>query len=456
MTRRELLLSALRNEETPRPAWVPFVGCHGAYLIDKTATEYLHSPELIVEGLSKARELYDPDGLPIVFDVQMEAEILGCGLMWSDNGPPTVVTHPLAEGKSLGDLPQFDTARGRFPRVMQAARMMRERVGDEIGLYGLICGPFTLSLHLLGNNIFLEMFDNVAGVQELVMFCAQVGKLAAQAYIEAGCDVVAVVDPMVSQISPQHFEQFVAPASDEVFASIREQGALSSFFCCGDATRNLGGMARTGCDNISVDENVDLAYIRDVAQAAGKSFGGNLQLTVVLLLGTEDDARRHAIERIDIGGTKGYIMAPGCDLPFNTPPANVAAAGLMATDEYQREVARSVVVEAQADSFDDITVPDYPNVPEVYLDVITLDSATCAPCQYMRAAAERAAAEFGDRVILREHKITTRGGLGMLTKLGVRNVPTICLDGEPVFISIIPDQKTLVAAIAERVEAKAR
>ncbi len=125
MTRRELLMSAVRNEETPRPAWVPFVGCHGAFLIDRTATEYLHSSELIVEGLTKARELYDPDGLPITFDLQMEAENLGCGLMWSDDGPPTVTTHPLAEGKTLADLPEFSTEQGRFPLVMEALRDLR-------------------------------------------------------------------------------------------------------------------------------------------------------------------------------------------------------------------------------------------------------------------------------------------------------------------------------------------
>jgi len=455
MTRRELLLAAVRNGETPRAAWVPFVGSHGGFLIGKSATDYLHSPDLIVEGLSRARELYDPDGLPVTFDLQMEAEILGCGLMWADNGPPTVTTHPLAEGKSLADLPEFDSSRGRFPMAAEAARKMRAQVGDEIGLYGLICGPFTLSLHLLGNNIFLQMFDDAAGVQELVMYCAEVGRKAADVYIDAGCDVIAVVDPMVSQISPEHFEQFVAGPANVVFDHIRGRGALSSFFCCGDATRNLKAMAQTGCDNISVDENVDLAYIRDVAQAAGKSFGGNLQLTVVLLLGTEEAAKLHALERLDIGGTHGYIMAPGCDLPYNTPPANVAAAGLMATDEYQRQVARTIVAENAHDSFDDVTVPDYQSLPQVCIDLITLDSATCAPCQYMRAAAERAAAEFGDRVILREHKITTRPGIGMLTKLGVRNLPTICLDGEPKFISLIPDHKTLVAAIRERVDAKA-
>jgi uroporphyrinogen decarboxylase len=74
MTGKELLLAAMRNEETPRPAWLPFVGVHGGKLIGKTATDYLQSPDAIVEGLTKARELYRPDGLPILFDLQMEAE----------------------------------------------------------------------------------------------------------------------------------------------------------------------------------------------------------------------------------------------------------------------------------------------------------------------------------------------------------------------------------------------
>jgi len=60
MNGKELLLSALRGEETSRPAWVPFVGCHGGFLINKTATEYLQSAELMVEGLKKANELYKP------------------------------------------------------------------------------------------------------------------------------------------------------------------------------------------------------------------------------------------------------------------------------------------------------------------------------------------------------------------------------------------------------------
>ena len=81
---RELLLKALRNETTSRPAWVPFVGVHGAHLIGEKAGDYLRSSELITRGLKRAIERYRPDGLPVVFDLQIEAEVLGCELHWAD------------------------------------------------------------------------------------------------------------------------------------------------------------------------------------------------------------------------------------------------------------------------------------------------------------------------------------------------------------------------------------
>lgn len=451
---KDVLMRAIMNEETERPAWVPFVGCHGGALIGAPADEYLQSADLMAQGLLKAHELYSPDGLPISFDLQMEAEILGCELRWSADGPPSVASHPLAEGAELSDLPDFSTERGRFPIVMEALRNVKAEIGDRVALYGLICGPFTLALHLLGNNIFLEMFDNVEGIQELVMYCSEIGRAAADVYLDNGADVIAVVDPMISQISPEHFEQFVTPAANALFDHIRERNAPGSFFCCGDATRNIEVMAKTTCDNICVDENVDLAFLRDVAREHGKSFGGNLQLTVVLLLGTQQQAKTAALECIDIGDSRGYILAPGCDLPYDTPPENVAAAGLMALDEYERQVARQTVVEADEDCFDDIEVPDYASLEDVIIDVITLDSATCAPCQYMMDAAVRAAEAIGEGVVVNEHKITRREGLGMFCRLDAGHVPTICIDGVPTFKSIIPDQPQLIEAINERMEAK--
>jgi uroporphyrinogen decarboxylase len=451
---RETLLKAVRNETTHRPAWVPFVGCHGVRIIGKSAEAYLHSSELIVQGLREARALYRPDGLPLVFDLQVEAEVLGCNLQWSEEGPPSVISHPLEEGTMLPELPVFNTEKGRYPVILDALRELRRAFEDDVALYGLICGPFTLALHLMGNDIFLKMFDHPDYVTAVLGYCATVGRKSASAYLDHGADVIAVVDPMTSQISPEHFKDFVVPHVDQIFAFIREAGGLSSLFVCGDATRNLETMCRTACDNVSIDENIPLERLRDFTRATKKSFGGNLKLTTALLLGDEDDAKLEAIRCIDVGGRCGFVLAPGCDLPFATPVENLQAVAGMVHDEYAREVAKRTIIAKTVESASVLELPDYENESRVYVDVVTLDSASCAPCQYMMDAVNRAAARLKAPLVVREHRITTREGLGMMRSLRVQHIPSICVDGEVRFSSLIPDQKTLVEVLQRRFEEK--
>lgn len=448
MNGKELLIRAIEGKQTSRPAWVPFVGCHGGFLIGRTATDYLQSADLLVAGLKKAKELYRPDGLPVMFDLQVEAEILGCRLHWADEVPPAVVSHPLAERKKINDMPILDETKGRFPIIIQALETLKKEMGADTALYGLICGPFTLALHLLGNDIFLDMYDDEDAVLAVVDYCADVCIKSADIYLDHGADVIAVVDPMTSQISPDHFEQFVTPAMNRVYDHIRVRGGLSSIFVCGDVTRNLEVMVKTTADCISVDEQIDMERLRGLCEAENKSFGGNIKLTAVLLLGDEDDARMEVLDILRKSGNKGFILAPGCDLPYAVPAKNIQAVAEMVHDEYKREAARTLTAKS-ADSFDDIRLPDYKMANTVLIDVITLDSTSCAPCQYMMEAVQKAAAAAKPICYINEHKIKVRQGIGMMVKLGVKNLPTICINGEVKFASIIPDQKTLVAAIEE-------
>ena len=457
MNGKELILKAIRNEETPRAAWLPFVGCHGGFLLGKTASEYLKSAELIFEGAKRAKKLYKPDGLPVCFDLQIEAEVLGCELHWADDVPPSVMTHPLEQGKTLETLPPFEESKGRIPVALSALRMMKKEMGDEVALYGLLCGPFTLALHLVGNNIFLQMFEEPDEVKKVMDYCASIACTMSDWYLRDGADVIAVVDPMTSQISPDMFEEFVAPYVNKVFDHVRAQHGLSALFVCGDVKFNLEVMLQTTCDALHVDEQIDMTALRDMADKANKAFGGNIPLTVALLLGTEDTCRRAVLKLLDSCGTKGFILAPGCDLPFNVPAKNIEAVAAMVHDPYARDTIRATEAVASDDTFDDILSPDFTTKNVVRLDLVTLDSTSCAPCQYMMDAAKRAAAAAktgGVKVDIYEHKIKVREGIGMMIRLGVRSLPTICIDGVVSFISIIPDQPTLIAAIEKAATAK--
>ena len=453
MTGRERIRAVFRCGETDRIPWVPFVGCHGGALLGVSAEEYLKSEELIVRGIAAAIGRYKPDGIPITFDLQIEAEILGCNIVWAGQNPPAVTTHPLAKGKKLDELTAPSSGAGRLPIILRAARKIRAAHPD-IALYGLVTGPFTLALHLMGTQIFMAMFDDPDGVRRLMAFCCEVGKAMAGHYIDAGCDVIAVVDPMTSQIGPDQFREFVSPHITPIFEHIRRHGALGSFFVCGHAQQNIEAMCECKPDNVSIDENIPLEYVRDVCLPRKISFGGNLRLTTVLLLGTPEEAQKNALDCMESGGMKGFILAPGCDLPYATPPQNLEAVARIVHDPYQREVVRVLVKEKRAGEILDMA--DYGQADKVIVDIITLDSEACAPCQYMVESVRAVAPEFEGIVEWREHKIKQPESLVFMTSLMVKNIPTICIDGRITFVSRIPAREELIAAIQRRIFDKLR
>ncbi len=447
----ELIKKAMALEETERVPWVPFVGVHGGFLNGVDAETYLKSGDDIVAGVSRAIEEYSPDGVPVVFDLQLEAEILGCQLQWAPHNPPAVVSHPLADGIVLGDLQIPKPNDGRIPVLLDATRKLREKY-PEVALYGLITGPFTLALHLLGTDIFTKLFEAPDEVNEVMEFCTQVGIKMSEYLLDAGCDIIAVVDPMTSQIDPMSFEMFVTPFATRIFEYVRQREKLSSFFVCGHAQQNVEAMCDCGPDNVSIDENIPLDFVKDIALKKGISFGGNLKLTVVLLMGDEDDVRENTIECLDMAGKRGFILAPGCDLPMETPVKNVKAVTELVHDSYKQDVVRAL--DKKESSLEIFNMKDYGQADKVIVDVITLDSESCAPCQYMVEAVRKVAPQFEGVVEWREHAIKKMEAVTFMSSLMVKNIPTICIDGKIEFVSQIPPKTSLIAAIQKRINEK--
>jgi uroporphyrinogen decarboxylase len=446
-----LIKQAIQLEPVERVPWVPFVGVHGGYLIGVDAEQYLKSAPNMIAGLTKAIELYKPDGIPVSFDLQLEAEILGCRLNWAKENPPAVVTHPLSEGVLLRSLKIPTANDGRIPIVLETTRTLRTQ-NPEIALYGLITGPFTLALHLLGTEIFMKLFEDPEYVLEVMDFCTKVAISYSEMLLDAGCDVIAVVDPMTSQIDPVSFETYVTPYVSQIFDFIRQKEKLSSFFVCGHAQQNIEAMCDCHPDNISIDENIPLEFVKEIALSKKISFGGNLKLTVVLLMGDPDDCKHDALSCLDLGGNQGFILAPGCDLPMQTPVENIQAVSELVFSRYLQDIARNL--DKKESKLDILNMKDYGQSDKVIVDIITLDSESCAPCQYMVEAVKRVAPHFEGVVEWREHPIKKMEAVSFMSSLMVKNIPTICIDGKIVFVSQIPPQNLLIEAIQKRINEK--
>ncbi len=449
---KDLLFATLRHEKVDTPPWVPFAGVHAGKLIGCNATELLTDADKLHKALLEVNRLYKPNGQPVLFDLQIEAEILGCELAWADYAPPSVKNHPLENTTDipcLCTLPEKED--GRLPMTLDVMARMKRDVGATTALYGLICGPFTLASHLRGNNIFMDMFDDEQYVHDLLSFCTAVCIRVAGFYIEAGMDIIAVVDPLVSQVSSAHFEDFLAQPFTQIFAEIRKQGAFSSFFVCGNATRNIEVMCKTNPDSISVDENVDLIAAKAISDRYNIAMGGNIPLTTVMLHGTQQDNMKYVVDMLDrISDKRNLIIAPGCDMPYDVPPENaIGVAQAVARTDDVRQMLRDYVA-AQSDI--DVQLPDYDHLPRALMEVFTLDSATCAACTYMMGAANEAKAFFGDALDMVEYKFTVKENIARCIKMGVKNLPAIYINGQLRFSSIIPSRDELRTAVEAAVK----
>lgn len=446
LTGKERIFKTIKGEAVDRVAWVPFAGVHAGSLLGYTATEVLTDANKLVESLIKTHDLYTPDGMPVVFDLQVEAEILGCELVWSDDTPPSVKTHPLESDPEIPcrcKLPHKDT--GRVPMILDAMRQMKEAVGKDTALYGLICGPFTLASHLRGNEIFMDMILDEDYVKKLLDFTAEAVLRMTDLYIEAGMDVIAIVDPLVSQISPDHFEALCHNAFLTVFEHIRQRGALSSFFVCGNATKQLDVMCKTKPDSLSIDENVNIIEGKKVTDQYGITIGGNIPLTTLMLHGTQQENMKYVVNLLDNISHERLIIAPGCDMPYDVPKENAIG---VAQAVRETDTIREMVKNYESPPLNiEIELPDYENLKKPFVEAFTLDSTTCAACTYMWDAVLKAKEHFGDAIDVVEYRYTKLENIVRCQKMGVQKLPSVYINGELKWSSIIPSRDELFAAI---------
>jgi uroporphyrinogen decarboxylase len=445
LTGKDLLHLVMQHEESPAVPWVPFAGVHAGKLKGYKGREILTDGNKLLEALLAVNEIYSPDGQPIMFDLQVEAEILGCKMLWADYTPPSVATHPLAQKL---EVPSYlpEKSDGRLPMILDVMKRLDDMIGDETSLYGLVTGPFTLASHLRGTDIFLDSIDHVDFLNELQDYTTQVCKRMVDLYIDAGMDVIAVVDPLVSQVSPRHFQRFLTRLFTEIFKHIRERGAYSSFFVCGDATKNIEVMCQTAPDSISVDENIMMMTAKEITDIYNIALGGNIPLTTCMLLGSQQDNMKYVLDLLDTISNQNLIISPGCDMPYDVPFQNVI--GVMEAIREEKSI-RKMLEHYHATKIDaeHVQLPDYDHLPRPLVEVFTLDSDTCAACGYMLSTARRVVEEFGGKVDLVEYKYTKTENVARVVKMGVQHLPSLYIDGELKYSSVIPNSRDLFEEI---------
>ncbi|MBZ0155016.1 MAG: MtaA/CmuA family methyltransferase [Alphaproteobacteria bacterium] len=286
----------------------------------------VHSNAELMATLSyEAHRVIGFESVRVPFDINIEAEAMGCELEYHagrnkglDIQPP-VKEPPVSETGDFSRVKDPDPYKdGRMPVVLEAIKLLKKRVPDTIPVLSMVVGPFMVAAQVRGVDPFMrEIMRKPAVTKELIERAQKVCVKYAQAQVEAGADVVVIVDATAScdLISPKQFDEFAKPYSRSITENISVPTILH---ICGKNDLLLTRMAEVA-PGISVDSMVNMAYAK---QTVGENTAmcGNINVNGVLLFGEPEEVKQAVIECIEKGTD---VLTTCCGIPPQTSTINL-------------------------------------------------------------------------------------------------------------------------------------
>jgi len=324
---RERILAMLEGRPVDRLPLMPITMMFAADQLDVQYGKYAADYRLLVEGQIRTAEKFDFDYVSCISDPTREAADCGAAIQFFDDQPPAVdeTRALLADKGALANLKVPDPLGGRrmHDRV-KAAALLKQRIAEEKLIEGWIEGPCAEAADLRGiNALMIDFFDDPAFVRELFDFILEMELRFAKAQVEAGIDIMGVGDAAASLVGPQIYRQFVLPYEKKMVDALHQMGTKVRLHICGNIGRILEGVGSLGCDLVDVDWMVPLDKCRRV-MGPNQVLSGNIDPVAVLRNGTPESITRAIAECHRQSGTR-YIVAAGCEVPRDTPEANVLA-----------------------------------------------------------------------------------------------------------------------------------
>lgn len=301
---------------------IPFLSAPGIKLSNSTLKQNLTRDDIQLKTLELIIEKFYPDGIFPFMDLTVEAEALGLRVDFPENEHPRLKNHCVRTIVSLESAKrEYKGISGRMPLFLYVVENLAKKYSLIIGAY--VIGPFSLAGELMGiENLCLNLMLKPAVVHKFLDFAFQVIKDYANALLNAGANVVTILEPSAVLLSPKQFAEF---SGKYISRLVRELGNRLIFHICGNSTHLLEEMNRTGVMGLSLDSPVNLKKASEIV-SENILIMRNIDPVKVLLQSTPEEVARATRALLkEMKGSKNFILSSGCDIPVATPLENITA-----------------------------------------------------------------------------------------------------------------------------------
>jgi len=332
MTSLERVQAVLRGEIPDRLPVIP----QGFMFSARTAGYHIgqinRSPEKMAESHRICQEKYGYDGCIIDVDDATLAEACGAKVIFRENDVASVDEHAPAL-KNLDDIESLHMpdplSDGRICEWLETTQRLLDSIGDHVFIMGRADqGPFSLLCLLRGaQNLMVDlMIRDEATIRRALEWATEAHMRFARAQLRLGAHATSMGDAYAGPnlISPDSYRKFGFPYEKEVVAALRDLNGAYSIHICGNATRIVEDMGRTGADILELDWKTNMGQARK-SVPENVTLMGNINPSDPMFLGEPETVKSQARDIIVSTKGRGIILSSGCALGEGTREENMRA-----------------------------------------------------------------------------------------------------------------------------------
>jgi MtaA/CmuA family methyltransferase len=327
MTGRQRILNHLEGQPVDRLPVMPITMMFACNQIGARYRDYCTDYRVLVEAQVRTAEKFGFDYVNTMSDPAREAADCGARVAYFVSQPVALIEDEalLADKTKLANLKIPDPlGGGRMHNGIKALGLFKERLGNQLLVEGWIEGPIAEAADLRGiNTVMTDFFDDPQFVRDLFAFVIEMELKFAKEQIKAGADLIGVGDAAASLVGPQIYEEFVWPYERQLMDGIHALGGRTRLHICGNTRKILRGMGRLGCHVVDLDYLAPIHEGRE-QMGSGQVLLGNINPVAALRDSTPELVSKAVAECHQQAGSR-FIVGPGCEVPRDTPEANLRA-----------------------------------------------------------------------------------------------------------------------------------
>lgn len=333
---QSLFLRALRRQPVERtPIWM--MRQAGRYLPEYRQTraqagDFLSlckNPELACEVTLQPLRRYAMDAAILFSDILTIPDAMGLGLYFAEGEGPCF-QHPVRDLEAIKKLQVPETTES-LAYVMNAVRLIRKEMPQELPLIGFAGSPWTLACYMVegqSTRDFKRILKLIYTESDAAHLLLQKLAVSVADYlgeqIKAGVNAVMLFDTWGGILTPENYQLFSLAYMQQIIQQLKANyPEIPVILFTKGGGQWLEHMAATGCDALGLDWTCDLGEARH--RVGDKvALQGNLDPSVLL---SSEKCIREQVQKVlaSYGHGSGHVFNLGHGITPDVPPAHVAA-----------------------------------------------------------------------------------------------------------------------------------